>query len=52
MTEIPSVYGTSIPSGNELYGLKNHAWIYPSSTAEVTNGEIKYLGWIDPEVTP
>ncbi len=52
MTEIPSIYGTSKPSGNELYGLTNHAWIYPSSTAEVTNGQIEYLGWIDPEVTP
>lgn len=52
MTEIPSVYGTAIPSGEQLYGLKNHAWIYPSSTAEVNNGQIEYLGWIDPEVTP
>ena len=52
LDSIPTVYGEGYPSGNELYGLHNHAWAYPCAVVQIMNGELIYKGWIKPDPTP
>ena len=49
---IPTVYGQGFPSGNQLYGLHNHAWAYPVALVQIMGGKILYKGWITPDATP
>jgi branched-chain amino acid transport system substrate-binding protein len=52
LTSIPTLYGDGFPSGNELYGLTNHAWAYPIPVCLVNGGQVEYKPWILPDVTP
>jgi branched-chain amino acid transport system substrate-binding protein len=52
MTSIPTLYGDGFPSGNELYGLTNHAWANPIPVCLINDGQIEYEPWIIPDVTP
>ncbi|NLV72540.1 MAG: ABC transporter substrate-binding protein, partial [Actinobacteria bacterium] len=52
LTTLPTLYGEGFPSGNQLYGLTNHAWARPVPVALVNNGQAEYKPWIIPDVTP
>jgi branched-chain amino acid transport system substrate-binding protein len=52
LTSLPTLYGDGFPSGNELYGLTNHAWANPIPVCLVNDGKIEYKPWIIPDVTP
>ena len=52
MTAIPTLYGDGFPTGEQLYGLKNHAWAYPIPVSRAMQGKIEYYPWINPGVTP
>ncbi len=52
MTSIPTLYGDGFPSGNELFGLTNHAWANPIPVCLINDGQIEYKPWILPDVTP
>jgi branched-chain amino acid transport system substrate-binding protein len=51
-TTIPTLFGDGFPTGNQLYGLKNHAWAYPVPVALLMNGQIEVKPWIVPDPTP
>ena len=52
LTSLPTLYGDGFPSGNELYGLTNHAWANPIPVCLVNDGQVEYKPWIIPDVTP
>lgn len=52
LTSLPTLYGDGFPSGNQLYGLTNHAWANPIPVCLVNNGQVEYKPWIIPDVTP
>ncbi|HLA80559.1 MAG TPA: ABC transporter substrate-binding protein [Thermoleophilia bacterium] len=52
LTSIPTLYGDGFPSGNQLFGLTNHAWANPIPVCLINNGQIEYKPWILPDVTP
>ncbi len=52
LTSLPTLYGDGFPSGNELFGLTNHAWAHPIPVALVNDGQVEYKPWIVPDVTP
>jgi len=52
LTSLPTLYGEGFPSGNQLYGLPNHAWAYPIPTCLINNQQVEYKPWIIPDVTP
>lgn len=52
LTTIPTLYGDGFPSGNQLYGLTNHAWAYPVPVALINNAKAEYKPWVIPDVTP
>jgi branched-chain amino acid transport system substrate-binding protein len=52
LTSLPTLYGEGFPSGNELFGLTNHAWAHPIPVALVNDGQVEYKPWIIPDVTP
>jgi branched-chain amino acid transport system substrate-binding protein len=52
LTKIPTLYGDGFPSGNQLYGLTNHAWAYPVPVALIDNAKAEYKPWVIPDVTP
>jgi branched-chain amino acid transport system substrate-binding protein len=52
LTSLPTLYGEGFPSGNQLYGLTNHAWANPIPVALINNGQVEYKPWIVPDVTP
>jgi branched-chain amino acid transport system substrate-binding protein len=52
MTSMPTLYGDGFPSGNELYGLTNHAWANPIPVCLINDGQVEYKPWIIPDVTP
>ena len=39
LTSIPTLYGDGFPSGNQLYGLTNHAWANPIPVCLVNDGQ-------------
>ncbi|MCX8032240.1 MAG: ABC transporter substrate-binding protein [Thermoleophilia bacterium] len=51
-TSMPTLYGEGFPSGNQLYGLPNHAWAHPIPVALINNGKAEYKPWIIPDPTP
>lgn len=52
MTSIPTIFGEGFPSGNQLFGLTNHAWAHPIPVAIINDGKVEYKPWILPDVTP
>ena len=46
LTSIPTLYGDGFPSGNELFGLTNHAWANPIPVCLVNDGQVEYKPWI------
>ncbi len=52
LTSLPTLYGDGFPSGNELYGLTNHAWANPIPVCLINDGQVEYKPWIIPDVTP
>ncbi len=52
LTSIPTLYGEGFPSGNQLYGLTNHAWAHPIPVCLINNGQVEYKPWILPDPTP
>jgi len=52
LTSIDTLYGEGFPSGNELFGLTNHAWANPIPVALINDGQVEYKPWIIPDVTP
>ena len=52
LTSLPTLYGDGFPSGNQLYGLTNHAWANPIPVCLVNDGQVEYKPWIIPDVTP
>ena len=52
LTSIPTLFGDGFPTGNQLYGLKNHAWDYPIPVSQIMNGKIEFKPWVVPDPTP
>jgi branched-chain amino acid transport system substrate-binding protein len=52
LTSLPTLYGDGFPSGNQLYGLVNHAWANPIPICLVNDGQVEYKPWMIPDVTP
>jgi len=52
LTSLPTLYGDGFPSGNQLYGLTNHAWANPIPVCLVNDGKVEYKPWMIPDVTP
>jgi ABC-type branched-subunit amino acid transport system substrate-binding protein len=52
LTAIPTLYGDGFPSGNQLYGLTNHAWANPIPVCLINNAKVEYKPWVIPDVTP
>jgi branched-chain amino acid transport system substrate-binding protein len=52
LTTIPTLYGDGFPSGNQLYGLTNHAWANPIPVCLIDKQKVDYKPWIIPDVTP
>ncbi len=52
LTTIPTLYGDGFPSGNQLYGLTNHAWANPIPVCLINNAKVEYKPWVIPDVTP
>ncbi len=52
LTSLPTLYGDGFPSGNQLYGLPNHAWAHPIPVCLINDGKVEYKPWILPDVTP
>jgi branched-chain amino acid transport system substrate-binding protein len=52
LTSIPTLYGDGFPSGNQLYGLTNHAWANPIPVCLIDKQKVDYKPWIIPDVTP
>jgi len=52
LTSLPTLYGDGFPSGNQLFGLTNHAWANPIPVCLINDGQVEYKPWIIPDVTP
>jgi branched-chain amino acid transport system substrate-binding protein len=52
LDSIATIYGEGFPSGEELYGLKHHAWVYPTAVTHIMDGSFEYVGWVSPDPTP
>jgi branched-chain amino acid transport system substrate-binding protein len=52
LTEVPTLFGPGFPTGEKLYGMKNHAWGYDSPWVLVMNGEMQFQQWIHPTPAP
>jgi branched-chain amino acid transport system substrate-binding protein len=52
LTSLPTLYGDGFPSGNQLFGLTNHAWANPIPVCLVNDGKVEYKPWMIPDVTP
>ena len=52
MDSIPTIYGEGIPTGEKIYGLKHHAWVYPTCVTHIMDGGFEFTGWVTADTTP
>jgi branched-chain amino acid transport system substrate-binding protein len=52
MDSVQTIYGEGFPTGEQLYGLKNHAWVYPTCVTHIMDGSFEYVGWVLPDPVP
>jgi branched-chain amino acid transport system substrate-binding protein len=52
LTSVPTLFGPGFPTGQQTYGLKNHAWGYQLPWVLVKNGQIQFEPWISPTPAP
>jgi branched-chain amino acid transport system substrate-binding protein len=52
MDTVETLFGTGILSGDETYGIKNHAIGHPMPYQKLMNGEVSPGGWVDVGAVP
>lgn len=49
---IQTLYGEGFPTGEQVYGLKNHAWVYPTCVTHIMDGKFEFVGWVTADPVP
>ena len=52
MESVETLYGEGFPTGEQVYGLKNHAWVYPTCVTHIMDGNFEFVGWVTPDPVP